>query len=181
MKSYYGLLLASFGGIVHAYAPIVKQQSFTKHLPTTTAPPKKTFDVTNAAMASITALTIASNALFAPMAQAAPLSDYHPLSSSSVVLSEKVIREGVYGEYEVDVTPQVVDDARSTFKAAKETKSKKGKYTALIAILVVGSFIIPMAQYFWYVKDDDSSDRFFAAQNVPEPEPEPKKKGWFGK
>jgi hypothetical protein len=52
-----------------------------------------------------------------------------------------------------------------------------GKYTALLAILIVGSFIIPMAQYFWYVRDDDSSDRFFA-QNVPEPE-EPKKKGWF--
>lgn len=56
-----------------------------------------------------------------------------------------------------------------------------GKYTALIAVLVVGSFIIPMAQYFWYVRDDDSSDKFFAQQAAPEPEPEPKKKGWFGK
>ena len=56
-----------------------------------------------------------------------------------------------------------------------------GKYTALIAVLVVGSFIIPMAQYFWYVRDDDSSDQFFAKQIAPEPEPEPKKKGWFGK
>lgn len=55
-----------------------------------------------------------------------------------------------------------------------------GKYTALIAVLVVGSFIIPMAQYFWYVKDDDSSEKFF--QKAAEPEPEPKKKGggWFG-
>ena len=43
---------------------------------------------------------------------------------------------------------------------------------------MVGSFIVPMAQYFWYVKDDDSSDRFFAAKDIPEPEP-PKKKGWF--
>jgi len=50
-----------------------------------------------------------------------------------------------------------------------------GKYTALLAVLVVGSFVIPMAQYFWYVKDDDSSDQFFA-EDVPEPE---KKKGWF--
>jgi hypothetical protein len=33
-----------------------------------------------------------------------------------------------------------------------------------------------MAQYFWYVRDDDSSDRFFA-EDIPEP---PKKK-WFGK
>lgn len=59
--------------------------------------------------------------------------------------------------------------------------TSKGKYTALIAVLVVGSFIIPMAQYFWYVKDDDSSDKFFAKAAEPEPEP-PKKKGggWFG-
>ena len=53
-----------------------------------------------------------------------------------------------------------------------------GKYTALLAVLIVGSFVIPMAQYFWYVRDDDSSDKFFG-QNVPEPEPEKKKKGWF--
>ena len=50
-----------------------------------------------------------------------------------------------------------------------------GKYTAILAILIVGSFIVPMAQYFWYVKDDDSSEKFFA-EDVPEP---PKKKGWF--
>ncbi len=54
-----------------------------------------------------------------------------------------------------------------------------GKYTALIAVLVVGSFIIPMAQYFWYVRDDDSADKFFNKVPEPEPEPEPKKKGWF--
>jgi hypothetical protein len=53
-----------------------------------------------------------------------------------------------------------------------------GKYTAILAILVVGSFIVPIAQYFWYVKDDDSSDRFFEAKKIPDPEP-PKKKGWF--
>jgi hypothetical protein len=54
-----------------------------------------------------------------------------------------------------------------------------GKYTALLAILVVGSFIIPMAQYFWYVRDDDSTDRFFNDKKAaPAPEP-PKKKGWF--
>jgi hypothetical protein len=53
-----------------------------------------------------------------------------------------------------------------------------GKYTALLGVLVVGSFVIPMAQYFWYVRDDDSSDRFFA-QNVPEPDEKPKKGGWF--
>mmetsp|Transcript_13048 Transcript_13048/g.27083 ORF Transcript_13048/g.27083 Transcript_13048/m.27083 type:complete len:133 (+) Transcript_13048:308-706(+) len=97
--------------------------------------------------------------------------------SSQVVLAEKVIRQGLYQDYEIDVTDQVYDDARSTFKSASETKSKKGKYTALLAVLIVGSFIIPMAQYFWYVRDDDSTEKFFG-QDVPEPE-EPKKKGWF--
>ena len=43
------------------------------------------------------------------------------------MVAEKVVREGVYKEYEVDVAPQQYDDARSTFKAAKETKSKKGE------------------------------------------------------
>jgi len=52
-----------------------------------------------------------------------------------------------------------------------------GKYVAILAILVVGAFIIPMGQYFWYVRDDDSSDRFFnQPEEIPEP---PKKKGGF--
>jgi hypothetical protein len=38
-----------------------------------------------------------------------------------------------------------------------------------------------MAQYFWYVRDDDSSDKFFNKAKAPEPTPEPKKKGWFNK
>jgi hypothetical protein len=101
-------------------------------------------------------------------------------SFNSLMLAEKVTREGVYGEYSVDVIPQTYDDARSTFKSATETKSKKGKYTALLAILIVGSFIIPMAQYFWYVRDDDSSEQFFAAKKVPPPPPpKPVKKKWF--
>merc|ERR1719354_424446 len=101
-------------------------------------------------------------------------------ASSSTIVAEKVVKEGLYRDYEIDVTEATTDDARSTFKSAKETKSKKGKYTALLAILVVGSFIIPMAQYFWYVRDDDSAANFFAAKKEPEPEPEPpKKKGWF--
>merc|ERR1711957_164906 len=94
-----------------------------------------------------------------------------PSFGSSSLVSKKVTREGIYGEYEVDLGEQTFDNARSTFKSAKETKSKKGKYTAILAILVVGSFIIPMGQYFWYVRDDDSSDRFFKAEDIPEPEP----------
>mmetsp|Transcript_14543 Transcript_14543/g.27270 ORF Transcript_14543/g.27270 Transcript_14543/m.27270 type:complete len:105 (-) Transcript_14543:377-691(-) len=100
-----------------------------------------------------------------------------PFFSSTNVVAEKVVRQGLYSDYEVEIT-QETDDARSTFKSATETKSKKGKYTAILAILVVGSFIVPMAQYFWYVRDDDSSEKFFAAKDIPDPEP-PKKKGWF--
>ena len=54
---------------------------------------------------------------------------------------------------------QTYDNADSTFKSKKETSKKKGKYTAFIGVLVMGSFVIPMAQYFWYVRDDDSSDQ----------------------
>ena len=144
--------------------------------PKANAQPKPVVDAKHAASTIFTVATLASN-VFLGGAPPAHASDYAvtPFASSNVV-AVKETREGLYGSYEVDVTPQTYDDARSTFKPAKEVKSKKGKYTALIAVLVVGSFIIPMAQYFWYVKDDDSSDRFFQ-----EPEPEPKKKGWFGK
>jgi len=129
-----------------------------------------------------------------------------PIFSSSNVISEKVVREGLYGEYEVDLTQQY-DDARSTYKSAKETKSKKGtlisrdsgsltchaltthrgmilyitgKYTAILAILIVGSFIVPMAQYWWYVKDDNTVTDFFNQSSPPPKAPEkPQKKGWF--
>lgn len=49
------------------------------------------------------------------------------MPSTTTMVAEKVIREGIYKEYEVDVQPQQYDDARSTFKPAKETKSKKGE------------------------------------------------------
>jgi hypothetical protein len=68
-------------------------------------------------------------------------------------------------------------DPSSFFNISKSLFNITGKYTAMLSILVVGSFIIPMAQYFWYVRDDDSSDQFFA-EDVPEP---PKKGGFFGK
>lgn len=136
---------------------------------------KPSFDFKNAAAGAFAAITIASNVIAMP-ADAAVDFSYQPSTfSSSTIISEKVVREGLYQDYEVDIVQQT-DDARSTFKSAKDTKSKKGKYTALLAVLVVGSFVIPMAQYFWYVRDDDSSDNFFA-EDVPEPPA--KKKGWF--
>merc|ERR1712127_59723 len=96
-------------------------------------------------------------------------------SASSITLSEKVTRSGMYEDYTIDIEQQV-DDARSTYKPAKETKSKKGKYTAIIGVLVMGSFVIPMGQYFWYVRDDNSSEAFFGQKAAPIPEPVKKKK-----
>jgi hypothetical protein len=138
------------------------------------------FDAKRAATNSMAAASIASALVIGPMADAVDMAMDTPSFGSSSLVAERVTREGLYREYDVEVPDQVYDDARSTYKSAKETKTKKGKYTALIAVLVVGSFIIPMAQYFWYVRDDDSSDKFFMKASEPEPEPEPvKKKGWF--
>jgi len=104
---------------VEAYVPSMKpvnKMSVVK---------SKQGDIKKAALASFTALTIASNILI-PVAQASDLTiGFSPFSSSNVV-AEKVTKQGLYGDYEIDVVPQTVDDARSTFKPAKETKSKKG-------------------------------------------------------
>jgi len=130
-------------------------------------------DLKKAAMNTMAAIAIGSSVLSTPIvADAVDMSVF----SSTNIVAEKVTKQGLYQDYEVDDVGQEYDNAKSTFKSAKETKSKKGKYTAILAILVVGSFIIPMGQYFWYVRDDDSSERFFNE----EPEP-PKKKGFFGK
>lgn len=66
-------------------------------------------------------MTIASSVVAAP-AQAV---DSFAVGPSNTILSEKVVREGLYRDYEVDLV-QTRDDAESTFKSAKETKSKKG-------------------------------------------------------
>jgi len=128
-----------------------------------------------AAATVATALTLQGGLLQPLEAVAAP-----PAFTSNVV-AEKVVKQGVYKTYEADLY-QEVDDAASTFKSTKETKSKKGKYTALITILVVGSFIIPMTQYFWYVREDDSFENFFKKDEPPPPPPPPtKKKKRFGR
>mgnify|MGYP000049152717 CR=1 FL=1 len=72
------------------------------------------------------AATIAANVL-APVADAAVYDS--PVFGSSNTVAAKEVREGVYQDYEIDVTPQKLDNAESSFKSAKETKSKKGKFT----------------------------------------------------
>jgi hypothetical protein len=34
------------------------------------------------------------------------------------------------------------------------TEGNKGKYVTILTVLLLGSAIIPMVQYYWYVKDE---------------------------
>jgi hypothetical protein len=92
---------------------------------TTESPQKATspiVDLQKAAVGAFAAFTIASSSLTAPPANA-----ISSVLSTSTTVAEKVTREGIYGEYTVDLVQQY-DDARSTFKTADETKTKKGKW-----------------------------------------------------
>jgi len=74
------------------------------------------------------AATIAANVLL-PVADAAEFQFMAPnFGSSSNIVAATEVREGIYKDYEIDVTPQQLDNSESTFKSAKETKSKKGKF-----------------------------------------------------
>lgn len=89
------------------------------------APKKAAFDFKKAAVGAFVAANIASNIATAPPASA--MMDNQFAGMGSFVVAEKVVREGIYREYEIDLPDQQeVDDAKSTFKSAKETKSKKG-------------------------------------------------------
>eukprot|EP00189_Rhodosorus_marinus_P009218 CAMPEP_0184753178 /NCGR_PEP_ID=MMETSP0315-20130426/43967_1 /TAXON_ID=101924 /ORGANISM="Rhodosorus marinus, Strain UTEX LB 2760" /LENGTH=273 /DNA_ID=CAMNT_0027232547 /DNA_START=562 /DNA_END=1383 /DNA_ORIENTATION=+ len=51
--------------------------------------------------------------------------------------------------------PKVVrESGDGTFKTKDETEKGKKKYTTVVVALLVASFVIPMVQYYWYVKDD---------------------------
>lgn len=164
-----------FATILLAFVLVLTAEGFSPQANKSAKKPALS-DLKKAAVNTMAAIAIGSSVLSTPIpADAVDMSIF----SSTNVVAEKVTRQGLYNDYEVDIQ-QEYDNARSTFKSAKETKSKKGKYTAILAILVVGAFIIPMGQYFWYVRDDDSSDRFFQAEDIPEPEPK-KKGGFFGR
>lgn len=80
--------------------------------------------------ATFVAATIAANVLN-PAADAAVFDSSNFNFGSTNIVAEKVVREGIYKEYEMDLLPQTEDNAASTFKSAKETKSKKGKFQYL--------------------------------------------------
>ena len=70
-----------------------------------------------------------------------------------------------------------LDDARSTFKSKAQTKKGKNKYLGIFVVLLFGSFVIPMVQYFWYVRD--TPDSLFGNNEPPPPPPPPPKKNFW--
>mmetsp|Transcript_61269 Transcript_61269/g.126564 ORF Transcript_61269/g.126564 Transcript_61269/m.126564 type:complete len:260 (-) Transcript_61269:690-1469(-) len=48
----------------------------------------------------------------------------------------------------------VRENSSSNFKSAKVTEQQRSKYVAIIAILLVVAFVVPMVQFFYYVKDE---------------------------
>jgi hypothetical protein len=81
-------------------------------------------ELKKAAGNAFAAFTIGTTILNSPIANAMETQPF--TFSSTNVVAEKVVRQGMYQDYEVDLV-QERDDARSTFKGAAETKSKKGK------------------------------------------------------
>ena len=96
------------------------------------------------------------------------------LPTTTLAKTRTITREGLYGDYTVEIIdePNPLDDARSTFKTRAQTKKGKNKYLGLFVVLLFGSFVIPMAQYFWYVRD--TPDSLAAAAAPPPPPPAPK-------
>jgi len=67
-------------------------------------------------------------------------------------------RQGMYKDYTVEtnkVDTSALDEIKRGYKTAEETDEGKNKYWAILAVLVAGSFIIPMVQYYWYVAEED--------------------------
>ena len=95
------------------------------------------FDAKRAATNTMAAASIASALVIGPMADAVDMVMDTPSFGSSSLVAERVTREGLYREYDVDVGDQVYDDARSTYKSAKETKTKKGKIWLELKNLII--------------------------------------------
>merc|ERR1712060_295431 len=95
----------------------------------------------------------------AAAAALASLQVVHPADASLLTdLSSTPIaetRQGIYKEYEVenDWKTQKYDNADGTFATKEKTEEGRNKYVGVLAVLLIGSFIIPMAQYFWYVRE----------------------------
>lgn len=89
-------------------------------------------ELKKAAASAVAAFTIGSSVLTSPIVADAMESQPFTFTSTNIV-AEKVVRQGLYQDYEVDLV-QSVDDAKSTFKQAGETKSKKGMWKELTMV-----------------------------------------------
>lgn len=87
---------------------------------------KPAFDPKRVAFNGVAAASLASALVVGPMADAVDMVADAPSFGTSSLVAERVTREGLYREYDVDLGDQQYDDARSTYKSAKETKTKKG-------------------------------------------------------
>jgi hypothetical protein len=90
----------------------------------------------------------------------APINPVHLSSNhfTSINVAATEVRQGMYKEYTVEtnkVDTSALDEIKRGYKTAEETDEGKGKYWAILAVLVAGSFIIPMVQYYWYVAEED--------------------------
>ena len=84
---------------------------------------KPASELKKAAASTFAAIAIGSSILGNPLV--ADAMDVPPLFSSTNVVAEKVTRQGLYNEYEVEIN-QETDDARSTFKSASKSDSGSG-------------------------------------------------------
>mmetsp|Transcript_46274 Transcript_46274/g.78758 ORF Transcript_46274/g.78758 Transcript_46274/m.78758 type:complete len:87 (+) Transcript_46274:316-576(+) len=80
--------------------------------------------------------------------------DSFSIQNTPITVAATETREGIYKSYDIETKAQDVDDAKGTFKTAKATAKGKSKYVGILGVLIIGSFIIPMAQYFWYVREE---------------------------
>ncbi|OSX75566.1 hypothetical protein BU14_0231s0018 [Porphyra umbilicalis] len=55
-----------------------------------------------------------------------------------------------------DPGPPVIirEDVSPTFKSKKDTNEERSKYSTVVIVLLVVACLVPMLQYYWYVKDD---------------------------
>jgi len=103
---------------------------------------------------SLSALTLP----FLPFPSPSPISPAANAAISSmtsiVTSAEEEVKQGLYKEYTVEKNTQSRDNAASTFKSKEETGENRNKYVAVLGVLLLGSAVIPMAQYYWYVKEE---------------------------
>lgn len=87
----------------------------------------------------------------------APLVNQRSVFPTSALVAVVETKQGFYKEYSVEekVDDSALDEIKRGYKTAEETDEGKNKYWAILAVLVAGSFVIPMVQYYWYVAEEE--------------------------